>query len=376
MKNFFKPQVSDKRAQNPADAKERSEQALKAFKERKNEKEGEDYYATVIKKREKEKRRALYRNTFCVLMVIGIVITIWFPEILFQKQDGFVTHEYDNGNKYVGDFKDGKPHGLGTFTDSRGMVYVGQWREGVMHGEGTMTIPRISIYAGEWRDGKKHGQGTTTFLFELVKGKTFVGEYKHDEQWQGMKYSKDGTLVAKVTKGIEQAVGSDTIGNTVTTPSSNGTSGYVGGLKGGKPLNGKSAFTDADGAKYVGEVKNGKMHGQGTWTHPDGDKYVGEWKEDMKHGQGTMTWSNGRIYIGEWKNGREHGQGTKTSSFGWKYVGEWMNGSAHGQGILTRKNGVKYVGEWKNRKEWEGTYYDKDGNVIATFSEGVKKSVQ
>ena len=32
MKNFFKPQVSDKRAQNPADAKERSEQALKAFK--------------------------------------------------------------------------------------------------------------------------------------------------------------------------------------------------------------------------------------------------------------------------------------------------------------------------------------------------------
>jgi len=84
----------------------------------------------------------------------------------------------------------------------------------------------------------------------------------------------------------------------------------------------------------------------------------------------------GGIYTGQLVNGVPHGEGTRTWSNGGKYVGEFVNGSAHGQGTLTHTNRVKYVGEWKDWKKWEGTYYDKDGNVIATFSEGVKKSVK
>ena len=46
----------------------------------------------------------------------------------------------------------------------------------------------------------------------------------------------------------------------------------------------------------------------------------------------------------------------------------------HGHGTWTWTNGSKCVGEWKDGKPWEGTKYDKDGNVTATYSEGVKKS--
>ena len=74
----------DKGAEDP-------EEALKAIRERRKENEEDDYYATIIEKRKKEKRRALYRNTFCTLMVIGIVVTIWFPEVLFNRQDGAGT---------------------------------------------------------------------------------------------------------------------------------------------------------------------------------------------------------------------------------------------------------------------------------------------
>ena len=38
-------------------------------------------------------------------------------------------------------------------------------------------------------------------------------------------------------------------------------------------------FIFPDGAKYVGEFKDGKPHGQGTMTSSDGTKYVGEFKD-------------------------------------------------------------------------------------------------
>ncbi len=50
-----------------------------------------------------------------------------------------------------------------------------------------------------------------------------------------------------------------------------------------------SAYTFADGERYVGEFKDGNKHGQGTTTFDSGDKYVGEHKNNERHGQGTYT---------------------------------------------------------------------------------------
>ena len=43
--------------------------------------------------------------------------------------------------------------------------------------------------------------------------------------------------------------------------------------------NGYGTFTWTDGAKYVGEFKDGLQHGQGTYITTDGAKYVGEYKD-------------------------------------------------------------------------------------------------
>ena len=37
------------------------------------------------------------------------------------------------------------------------------------------------------------------------------------------------------------------------------------------------------------------------------------------------------------------------------------------------ENGTKYVGEWKNGKEWNITLYEKNGNIIGRFVDGVKQ---
>ena len=89
----------------------------------------------------------------------------------------------------------------------------------------------------------------------------------------------------------------------------------------GNCKNGQGTWRYDDGAKYVGEFKNGgffsfgERHGQGTYTWAGGDKYVGEWKDGKKHGQGTYTWADGRQYVGEWKDGKRQTTTKVTKSY-------------------------------------------------------------
>ena len=137
--------------------------------------------------------------------------------------------------------------------------------------------------------------------------------------------------------------------------------------------------------KYKGEITNGKPNGFGVLTYPYGGKsVVGEWKNgkewNTKHtkNDGTLigrlegkengqvifsTFHDGGKYVGEWKNGKQNGQGTETIPNVGKYVGEWRNGKTNGQGTLTFPDGSMYVGELKDDKRWNGTIYDKNGNI-------------
>jgi hypothetical protein len=84
--------------------------------------------------------------------------------------------------------------------------------------------------------------------------------------------------------------------------------------------------TFANGAKYIGEFRNGMRAGHGTLTYPDGQTYVGDWRDDKYNGQGVLTFPYGDKYVGEFKDGEYHGQGILTFSNGGKNVGKWRNG--------------------------------------------------
>ena len=132
-----------------------------------------------------------------------------------------------------------------------------------------------------------------------------------------------------------------------------------------------------EGDSYTGELKDGLPHGQGTMNYHDGHQYVGEWRGGFRNGHGVYTAVDGATHTGEWKDGLPHGQGSYTFSTGeyaWDtYVGEWRDEKYSGQGTYTRADGGKYVGEWKDNNLWNGTEYDNDGKVVATWSKGVEK---
>ena len=136
-----------------------------------------------------------------------------------------------DGNKYVGELRNGKPNGQGTMTYTDGDKYIGEWEDGNKT-KGTYIYSSYGEwagdkYVGEYRYGNMQGQGTYTFS----DGERYVGEFKNNE-----------------INGF----------GTYTFSSSGDFAGY----------------------KYVGEHKNGTRTGQGTMTYPDGTKKEGIWKDN------------------------------------------------------------------------------------------------
>lgn len=110
----------------------------------------------------------------------------------------------------------------------------------------------------------------------------------------------------------------------------------------GNCKNGQGTYTWTDGAKYVGEFKDGKWNGEGTFTTSMGT-YVGGWKDNNKDGLGTLTWVSGEFagdkYVGEFKDDKKHGQGIYTWASGSKYAGKFKDGQLYKQGTWTYEDG-------------------------------------
>ena len=79
----------------------------------------------------------------------------------------------------------------GTFTFANGDKYVGEFKDGKYHGQGTATYADGGKYIGEFKDGNKNGQGTYIY----ANGNTYVGEFKDDERnGQGVFYAANGSI--------------------------------------------------------------------------------------------------------------------------------------------------------------------------------------
>ena len=153
---------------------------------------------------------------------------------------------------YVGELKDGFPHGKGTFTYDNGDKYTGGW---------------MSRPSTQWMDYSGMDISRTFEFFALT-------ELTHNHSFSS--FHGRGTLT--YYDGDK----------------------YAGGFLLGA-FHGNGTFTTAKD-KYVGEYKNGYKNGFGTQTYSNGDKYVGEFKDDKYHGKGNMTFPDGKIQSGIWAN--------------------------------------------------------------------------
>jgi hypothetical protein len=126
----------------------------------------------------------------------------------------FGTFTLPDGDKYVGEFREGKFHGKGTYTWADGNYYIGEFRDDLRNGQGTNTFASGSKYVGEFRDGNYHGQGTYTW----ADGRKYVGEFQNDKSHgRGTLYNVNGTVFSSGMWRDDQFLPSgDTNANTAT----------------------------------------------------------------------------------------------------------------------------------------------------------------
>lgn len=96
---------------------------------------------------------------------------------------------YSNGDKYIGEIKDGVPDGYGTITSTEtGDMFDGQWVNGVQHGRGIYLWSDGDFTAGVWKNGYRHGKGTR-----------YEDGILYQEEWDnGNLLTREGSICEKV----------------------------------------------------------------------------------------------------------------------------------------------------------------------------------
>jgi uncharacterized protein (TIGR02145 family) len=195
-----------------------------------------------------------------------------------------------NDSSYVGNFKEGLPHGKGRLERNYvnqednliQLIYDGNWVNGLKQGYGKQEMHFMmgfESFDGEWQGGLKHGKGKMFVTGEMTET-TYTGTWNND------KMSGYGESYTEFSNPENNAI---------------------------------------EKVAYKGQFAEDMKNGQGTEISNEGT-YAGEWKDDVINGMGKMIYKNGRIYEGQWAKGLPNGDGTLTLANKSVQKGKFING--------------------------------------------------
>ena len=89
---------------------------------------------------------------------------------------GFITHIWPNGDKYEGQMLQEQMHGRGIFTCTQGYVYTGEFKYGKPNGIGKLVCNNGDKYEGSFLNDMLHGEG----IYSYANGDCYRGEFMND----------------------------------------------------------------------------------------------------------------------------------------------------------------------------------------------------
>ena len=233
----------------------------------------------------------------CSALLVVIILSIFsIKSKIKHRYYGKSQYKYDNGDIYIGRWRNRKRHGKGIMTYSNGDKYEGYWENDCRHGEGIMTYSNGDKYEGYWENDCRHGKGTMCYS----NGDKYEGYWENDCR------------------------------------------------------HGEGTMSYSNGDKYEGHWENDCRHGEGIMMYTGMGTYKGEWVDDGRQGKGKMTWLDGHYYEGDWKHDTHWGRGVLSWPNKEKYDGFWKEGKYHWKGMLTYPDGSKEYGIWKNGVLFDG----------------------
>jgi hypothetical protein len=240
-------------------------------------------------------------------------------------QTGFGTMIYENGDKYIGEFRNAQRTGHGVLFMRDGLKYAGTWKDDVKSGEGRLYHNERLQRAGIWSSDRlvqvakeqngclsgdcKNGYG----IYLTADGRKIMGAFENGlikdfaicYYPNGDKYvgywrfqTRNGTGALFTDKEEQNGTWID--------------DAFVGGSRNGTALgciegdckNGFGKIIYSDYTYYEGQFKEERAEGFGVCYFADGDIYAGDWHKHKFDGKGTMHYNNGQILSGMWREGR------------------------------------------------------------------------
>lgn len=102
----------------------------------------------------------------------------------------------------------------------------------------------------------------------------------------------------------------------------------------------------ADGSRYFGDLRDGRLHSKGRLEWPNGARYEGEFADGMFAGQGRIVGANGDVYVGSFRDGMMHGKGRFEGAGGAVYEGRFERDRIV-EGRLAETDGTRYEGQFR-----------------------------
>lgn len=336
-----------------------------------------------------------------LLFLLPLMILLTVPNTVEAKKK-----KYPNGDYYEGEWKNGKPNGIGKMTYANGDVferkwpkgginvngemiyyiseayYEGNWKDGEKDGFGKMIYSNDDVYEGNWKNGKQDGIGK----FVYINGNTYEGN------WSTGKASGQGKYTDKFKNTFEGYFEDERprTGKLILIDggysegeflSSSIIDDIVSLSESCKLYNGTCEKYIQNMGSFTGKVLRGK-YDEGKLIMSNGGWLEGKWIEgifydgkcsnyvqnkenftgtilDGKYDEGKLTQSNGGWLEGKWIEGNFY-NGTCDGYIGDDhYKGEWKNGSFTGK-LKLRSNTTKIL-------SFDGTLIDgmiKEGKVV------------
>lgn len=222
-----------------------------------------------------------------------------------------------------------KKSGFGIEVDEQGNTYVGDFREDKKNGYGWLMFKNKNCYSGHFLDDEMTGKGR----FYYKEGRTLTGNF---------------------ISGVLNGEGSEVWNNG---------SEYKGNFLNSKK-HGTGTLIIPQIGTYTGDFYKEKYHGNGTLVLDNGCSYNGHWIKGMKHGEGKFTWPNGKEYQGEYFEDKKHGKGRMRYPNKTIYNGDWVDDLQHGKAIFT------YFDKSKNRLRSHNSLWEFGNKIAFLSKEG------
>ena len=173
-----------------------------------------------------------------------------------------------------------------------------------------LSLPNGDKYIGEIKDGLKVSGGT----YIWANGDRYTGDFKDDKrEGHGVYQWANGDAVDGKWQQNEIEVGK------LTIP-------YDGVLYQADATHSHSALTYQGALQYTGEFQGHMLAGHGMAEWPNGDRYQGLWANDKMNGHGIYFWPTGERWDGNWQDNKMHGEGKMYNAAGFvTQAGTWVN---------------------------------------------------